>query len=309
MSLIGATQPPVIRFQDTDLLPLNSPADHPKVIKSGVASSHSSQHPNSQSLTGPDGIVTLLYHLSQPEVLERLLDTEGTATFAFRMKPSSDKEGDIYVKRKGLEVEIGLVATERRDERKPKLGIRYTIGARLPSSPYRTGPWLPQASFDPALALGSAWDANPALARTRGAVLARAVWHNFHLQHNSDGKTSGRAIERVEWADMAPSDREKYDKWIADFKQRVEEGNEKHSKEYQKLKAEIGIDAILASGFDDFKKTFSRCRAECGVTVATMQCGKCHFALRASLMTGSTTNNTAGKRTRGTSVTKSSKTC
>ncbi|KAJ7740254.1 hypothetical protein DFH07DRAFT_839370 [Mycena maculata] len=264
------TQPPAVRFQDTAILPLSSPVDHPKVIESEV---DCNQHPKSPPVTGPDGVATLLHRLGQPGFLERLLDSEGTATFDFRMKPNSDKESDFYIRRNGNEVEIGLVAADSRDETKPTLGVRYDIGPRSRSLPYRTGPWHPQSSSS----IGSAWGGTATVARQRGSDLARNLWQNFHLQNKKVG-TSGRAVVCIDWADMDASDRTKYDAWMAEFLEGVEKGNQESKIEYEKLKAEIGVDAILAGGFEDYKKTFLRCRAECGVEVATMRCSKCHFA-------------------------------
>ncbi|KAF7364802.1 Ankyrin repeat and mynd domain containing 2 [Mycena venus] len=250
------TQPPAVRFLNTDILPLSSPRRPPE-----------------------DGVATLLHRLGQPQVLERLLDTETTATFALRMKAlssSSGAEEDLYVRREGMDFEMGLVAPESSDETKPKLGVRYTVGERAPSSVYKTGPWIPHSSFDPAV--GIAWGGTPAKARAQGAALARKIWEMFYLQNNNTDATLGRAIVCVEWAGMTSDDREKYEKWIAEIKQRDEKDIKEKKIEYEKLKAQIGVDGILADSFEDFKKTLLRCRAECGVAVATMQCGKCHFA-------------------------------
>ncbi|KAJ7701150.1 hypothetical protein B0H17DRAFT_1195436 [Mycena rosella] len=228
-------------------------AVYPKTIKSGV---DSDQHPKSPRVTGSDGVVTRLHQLGEPELLERLLDVKGTTVFAFRMKANSEKEGDVYITRKGRVVEMGLVATDSSDEAKPTSGMRYTIGESAP------------ASFG--------WGGTAAVARKRGTALALALWRNFHLKGKKVG--TRRAIVRIEWAGMTSSKQTKYDTWMAEFLERVEQENKEYKIEYERLKAEIGINAILASGFEDFKKSSLRCRAECGVEVATLRCSRCHFA-------------------------------
>ncbi|KAJ7741382.1 hypothetical protein B0H16DRAFT_1378240 [Mycena metata] len=277
-------QPPVVRFLDTDILPLSAPADHPKVIKSGVTS-RSSQHPKSPEVDGPDGVVSLLRALGQPELLERLLDTEGTLRFSFRIKPSGSKmnnepEQDFYIVREGVEVEIGFVAGDSTDEKNPKLGVKYIIDDRPSSSPYKTGPWLPQTSIYDKRGM---WGGSAEDARAQASTLARDIWQNFRpvqpevrTDDDSEDLTFARAVIHVDWPGI---DRARYDLWMKAFAERVQK--EKESRlEYERLKAKIGIDAILASGFEDYRKTFYRCRAQCGVKTAELQCGKCHFARR-----------------------------
>ncbi|KAJ7143610.1 hypothetical protein C8R43DRAFT_1130679 [Mycena crocata] len=200
-----------------------------KVIKSGI---DSKQHPKSPQVTGPDGIATLLHRLGQPEVFEKLLDVEGTASFAFRMKPNDENESDLYIKREGSEVEIGLVPASSSDEAEPSPGIRYAIGDRAASSLYKTGLWLPQSSSDKV----SGWGGIPALAGERGTALARKIWQTFHLMDCKKVGTSGRALVRVEWSNMTSSDRTKYDSWMVEFNEGVKRSNKEHKIEYEKLK-------------------------------------------------------------------------
>ncbi|KAJ6583942.1 hypothetical protein DFH09DRAFT_911069, partial [Mycena vulgaris] len=165
-----------VRFQDTLILPLSSPVDYPKIIKSGI---DTTQPPKLPAFTGPDGTATLMHQLGRPEVLKRLLDAEGTATFAFRMKANSEKESDVYIRREGLVVELGFLfrTPAKRFIDGPSPGVRYTVGDRPPAPPYKTGPWTPEASSD----AGNAWGGTAAVARDRGTGLARRLWQNFHL--------------------------------------------------------------------------------------------------------------------------------
>ncbi|KAK7048734.1 ankyrin repeat and mynd domain-containing 2 [Favolaschia claudopus] len=268
---IGVTQLPAVRFHDTDILPLSAPPDHPRIIKSGVGST---QHPKSPRVAGSDMVFTLLYQLEQPELLERLLDTDGTATFFFRMMAYVDSGEDLYVKRDAMEVEIGFLSRGSKDESKPNKGVRYTIGKRDTSSVYKTGPWDLRSAFDSNGGGGT----TKAYILAQDSDLAHRIWNNFHLHQLEGPRTRGQNTVRIEWAGMSSAAREKYDRWIAGCRDKVEREKTQSATEYQKLKAEKGINGILADGFEDYKKTALKCRAECGVAVATMRCGKCHFA-------------------------------
>jgi hypothetical protein len=96
--------PNQVRFLDTPLLPASSPEDYPKIIKSGI--DEEGQHHKSPHITGPSGIATLLYKLGKPELLERLFDTEGTEEYDLRVFTQVRYFSDIYVKRRGLDVEV-----------------------------------------------------------------------------------------------------------------------------------------------------------------------------------------------------------
>ncbi len=93
-----------MRFEDTELLPASSPEDYPKIIKSGI--DEEGQHHLSPEIAGPSGIATLLYRLGRPELLERLLDVEGTHDFDFSMHIESKYFQDSYVRRRGRRVEV-----------------------------------------------------------------------------------------------------------------------------------------------------------------------------------------------------------
>ncbi|KIM45732.1 hypothetical protein M413DRAFT_24864 [Hebeloma cylindrosporum] len=97
----------VIRFLDTDLLPVSSPEDYPKIIKSGI--DEECQHDKSPNITGPDGIATLLHRVGRPQLLERLLDVAGTQEYDPRVCTGEKYLSDVYVTRRGLRVEIGFI--------------------------------------------------------------------------------------------------------------------------------------------------------------------------------------------------------
>ena len=93
-----------IRFLDTELLPASSPEDYPKIIKSGI--DEEGQHPKSPKITGPCGIATLLHRIGRPQLLDRLLDVEGTAEYDLRVRTGEKYIQDVYVQRRGKHVEV-----------------------------------------------------------------------------------------------------------------------------------------------------------------------------------------------------------
>ena len=98
-----------VRFLDSDLLPASSPEDYPKIIKSGIDEYH--QHHMSPNITGPSGITTLLHNIGRQQLLEHLLDTTGTEEFDLRIFMDADCYLDLYVKRRGLDVEVSIIST------------------------------------------------------------------------------------------------------------------------------------------------------------------------------------------------------
>ncbi len=96
-----------VRFLDTALLPSSSPEDYPKIIKSGI--DEEGQHHKSPSITGPSGIATLLHNIGRQQLLERLFDTAGTEEYNLRVFMPLEFFSDIYVKRRGLDVEVSNI--------------------------------------------------------------------------------------------------------------------------------------------------------------------------------------------------------
>jgi len=100
-----------VRFLDTPLLPASSPEDYPKIIKSGI--DEEGQHHKSPKITGPSGIATLLHKIGRPQLLERLFDTEGTEEYDLRVFMNWKSFSDIYVQRRGRNVEVSNIITAR----------------------------------------------------------------------------------------------------------------------------------------------------------------------------------------------------
>ncbi|KAJ3481068.1 hypothetical protein NLJ89_g12239 [Agrocybe chaxingu] len=94
----------VIRFLDTELLSASSPEYYPKIIKSGI--DEEGQHPKSPKITGPDGIATLLHRVGRLQLLERLFDVTGTNEYNLRVRTGERYLQDLYVKRRGVDVEV-----------------------------------------------------------------------------------------------------------------------------------------------------------------------------------------------------------
>ena len=61
-------------------------------------------HPKSPHVSAPDGAVTLMYMMGQEKWLKRFLDTEGTHEFTLKMRKKPWQ--DLYINRKGLDVEV-----------------------------------------------------------------------------------------------------------------------------------------------------------------------------------------------------------
>jgi hypothetical protein len=60
----------------------------------------------SPNITGPDGIATLLHRIDRPQLLERFVDVAGTKEYDPRVRPGFEHLLDVYVKRRGANVEV-----------------------------------------------------------------------------------------------------------------------------------------------------------------------------------------------------------
>jgi len=95
--------------------------DYPKIIKY--------QHHKSPQITGPFGVVTLLHRIGRPQLLERLLDVDGTQEYNFRVHANEPFQ-DVYVIRQGLNVEIGFLDS---DGTLAQHDVRYVISPPPPA--------------------------------------------------------------------------------------------------------------------------------------------------------------------------------
>lgn len=73
-------------------------------LKSGI--DEEGQHHKSPEITGPSGLATLLHRIGRKELLERLLDTDGTQDYNLRVITGQKGFSDLYVKRRGVHVEV-----------------------------------------------------------------------------------------------------------------------------------------------------------------------------------------------------------
>jgi len=178
----------VVRFLDTGLLPASSPEEYPKIINSGI--DEDPQHLNSPKITGPSGIATLLHNIGIQQLLERLFDTTGTKEFDLRIFMDVDHYLDLYVKRRGLNVEFGFINCDA-EHQWSQPGVRYRIVPEPAGSPYRIGKWIAVSTSDH----GSDWGGSDLFVREVGTVIAKGIW--FH-QHSSQ---TTKHTDQLEWHD------------------------------------------------------------------------------------------------------------
>jgi len=250
----------VIRFLDTELLPASSPEDYPKIIKSGI--DEEGQHPKSPAITGPCGIATLLHRVGRPQLLERLLDIDGTKEFDLRTITGSTFFQDVYVQRRGNKVEIGFISS---DGEWAHHGVRYLI---LPTTPpYRVGAWSPVSTSD----LGSAWGGSQIWVRGQGAAVAKAIW--FHQHFNNELEVS--------WSGISDSEKEELGSWLEERAERLRQEKSIQEIEYKKREALHGDKHFLVEqkmGMDLYRKSLLACRAGCGEENPKLTCSKCKKA-------------------------------
>jgi hypothetical protein len=144
----------------TELLPASSPEDYPKIIKSGI--DEEGQHPKSPAITGPCGIATLLHRIGRLQLLERLLDVEGTKEFDLRVRTGEEYLLDVYVQRRGNNVEVNktfysrasaiclLLFTDRFHQQRWRMGT-----ARRALSHFTRQIAIPHRSMEPFKYIGS----------------------------------------------------------------------------------------------------------------------------------------------------------
>ncbi|KAK0501356.1 hypothetical protein EDD18DRAFT_1278824 [Armillaria luteobubalina] len=214
----------VVRFEDTELIPASSPEDYPKIIKSGIEDT--GQHPLSPAITGPSGIATVLYRIGRPELLERLLDVEGTHSFDFSMHFDSEIFLDSYVHRRGRMVEIGFM-NENGEE--ANQGVRYLIEDSVP--PYKIGAWKPVSTSD----MGSPWGGSEFWVRGHGEAVAKGLWYNEHW--------NGDSISVLRWSGMTEEQKGSLDRFRYDFAEKsARRRKEQKAEDDRKLEALAGTE-------------------------------------------------------------------
>lgn len=252
----------VVRFLDTELLPASAPEDYPKVIKSGI--DEESQHRKSPAITGPCGIATLLHRIGRPELLERLLDDAGTPEYYLRVYSDQNYINDVYVIRRGYNVEIGFINS---NGEWAQHGVRYLI-EHEDGSPYRVGKWTPLSTSD----LNSDWGGSDIWVRAQGAAVAKAIWFHKHFDR-----------ERIEvsWSGITVAGKAELEAWMQERAARLAEKRKIRTQEYEARKAQYGeehhrIEAEM--GMRNHYKSRLVCRADCGEQEPKLKCSKCKVA-------------------------------
>ncbi|KIM35352.1 hypothetical protein M413DRAFT_449809 [Hebeloma cylindrosporum] len=252
----------VVRFLDTDLLPASSPEDYPKIIKSGI--DEEGQHPKSPKITGPSGIATFLYRTGRPQLLERLLDVAGTEEYNLRIRTGEKYLSDIYVTRRGLEVEMGFINSEGQWAQH---GVRYLISPEPEGSPYRVGRWIPLSTSD----LGSDWGGTEVWVRGQGAEIAKAIWFHNHFD---------RDIE-VSWSGMTEDEKQDLAVWLKERSERHAARSKIEGDEYDEREVKYGARHHRVEenmGMQVYYKSRMACRADCGEQNPKFSCSKCKIA-------------------------------
>ncbi|ESK87460.1 hypothetical protein Moror_11608 [Moniliophthora roreri MCA 2997] len=253
----------VVRFLDYPRLPATAPEDYPKIIKSGI--SEDGQHPKSPSITGPDGIVTLLYRIGKPEIIDRLLDFEKTKEFTLRVHTDEkDWYKDVYVKRNRADVEIGFINL---DGIWAAHGVRYRI-EKEPDSLYYYGKWTPISTAD--LSLGHHWGGCQNWIRKQGGDITKAIMLHRHYNRRVDIRWSGLSHE--DWEVIQ----------IDLLARRIEYNQEaeKQHEEYKAKKAQYLANDREADIWMDFAEIYRQrlaCRADCDEKKPRLQYTKCKF--------------------------------
>ncbi|KAK7038769.1 hypothetical protein VNI00_010654 [Paramarasmius palmivorus] len=259
----------VVRFLDYPSLPTSAPEDYPKIIKSGI--SPDGQHPKSPPIRGPDGIVTLLHRLGQPEAIDRLLDFEKTHEFKLRVHTDEkDWYKDVYVKRIGCNVEIGFINL---DGVWAAHGVRYRI-EKEPNSPYRYGKWTPVSTAD--ISRSEHWGGCQDWVRKQGGQIALAILIHRHYERKVD----------IRWTGLSHEDWEAIQIHLLEQRMHLGEEKERRRKEYDAKLAEYQAtdpEADIWMDFADLYREFLSCRADCGETRPKLRCGKCKFTRYCSL--------------------------
>lgn len=240
-----------VRFLDTELLPASSPKDYPKVIKSGIRDE--GQVRNSPAITGPCGIATLLHRIGRPQLLERLLDVDGTATFSFRVHTGREWLNDIYVTRQRRNVEIGFIVGNSWAQD----AVRYTI-EHEDGSPYRSGKWKAHSLSN----YGTGWERDPISVAVQSAGISKAVWWwKYDASPEID----------VTWSGITSSEKEDLAAWLQDRKARLAE--EAKNEEANSENSEPEEDT-----WHKIRKDRLACRADCGEEKPELQCSSCGVA-------------------------------
>ncbi|KAF4618872.1 hypothetical protein D9613_009655 [Agrocybe pediades] len=253
----------VIRFLDTPDFPASAPDDYPKIIKSGI--DEEGQHPDSPPVTGTSGIATLIHHLGRPQLFEPLFDFNKAEEFDLLVRTDDEFFDDVYVRRRGREVEIGFIDHE---ERWAQHGVRYRIEPEPEGSPYRYGKWTPLSTSD----LGEPWGGSETWVRAQGAAIAKAIWWN----HIFD-------MPRVDvsWSDMTDEEQKDVDEWLKEREEKMREKAEAGRKQWKELEKEHGANAFKVEEARVMKKYYEgrmACRADCGEQNPTLVCPECKMA-------------------------------
>ncbi|KAF9490419.1 hypothetical protein BDN71DRAFT_1454278 [Pleurotus eryngii] len=243
----------VVRFIDTELLPASAPNDYPKVIKSGV--DEEGQHRKSPPIEAQCGLATLLYRMDRMDILEKMLDTKAVEAFDMRIHTGLRYLQDIYVRRRGCDVETGFIGSEGEEAWH---GVRFLIVEEAEGSPYRFGKWIPLSTSD----LGSAWGGIDEWIRAQAASIAKSIVYHRHERHTIS----------VSFSDMPPSFEDDLKKWNEEHKKKWDEIIRVEREEDREARATLGDHEVFKRWLQHYQL---RCRGGCGVEEATLRCSKC----------------------------------
>ncbi|KAJ8517275.1 hypothetical protein ONZ45_g5510 [Pleurotus djamor] len=254
----------VVRFLDHPLLPATAPDGYPKIIKSGI--DEESQHKKSPLITPQSGLSTLLYKMDRLDILEKLLDVKNSQDFYMKIVPPDSIFQDIYVRRKGVNAEVGF---KDRKGAEAMHGVRYRI--EQAADGYRFGPWVGLATSD----AGSAWGGTKVWIDAQGSGITKAIWlHRYWNGTLADVSFTGKSVEFDKT----------FKQWKEEYTKTVKARKEKESQENETLKANINkekggklgdLDLEVEAGMIKYNESRKMCRAGCGIKDAPLTCTKC----------------------------------
>jgi hypothetical protein len=206
----------------------------------------------------------------------------GTKEYDLRVRTGEKYLSDLYVKRRGLDVEVrnalltipvwhlhsrSQIGFINSDGEWAQHGVRYRISPEPEGSPYRVGKWIPLSTSD----LGSGWGGTDGWVRAQGAAVAKAVW--FHKHFDRDIEVTRSGMTEDEKQDLAV--------WLKERADRLAEQKKIREEEYAARKAKNGDSHYRLEkkmGMQAYYKSRMACRADCGEQNPKFNCSKCKIA-------------------------------
>ncbi|KZP33789.1 hypothetical protein FIBSPDRAFT_846955 [Athelia psychrophila] len=186
--------------------------------------------------------------MGREDWLERFLDAKGTDTFTLVVGNTGDVWQPLYVKRHGLNVELGFYSSDGSET--PEPGVRYTI--------ISSGEWQPISTSD----LGREWGGTYTWVRGQGEAFAKHIWYFKRWSHE---------VATIDWTGMTEDDKIEARAWSEERKKKAKAENDSNADDNNTNDNDTKREKYEQAA----EKIRKECRGGCGAQNTEFRCSKC----------------------------------